>query len=50
MNPYSRLQPFNRESGALNVVIDTPEVKGKKFKPLRRVGPAKAKTLVAASQ
>jgi inorganic pyrophosphatase len=26
------------------------EVKGKKFKPLRRLGPAKAKKLVAASQ
>jgi hypothetical protein len=25
MNPYSRLQPFDRKSGELNVVIDTPK-------------------------
>ena len=31
MNPYSKLQPFNRESGALNVVIDTPKGSRNKF-------------------
>ena len=31
MNPYSRLQPFDRKSGALNVVIDTPKGSRNKF-------------------
>jgi inorganic pyrophosphatase len=30
-NPYARLQPFDRESGALNVVIDTPKGSRNKF-------------------
>jgi inorganic pyrophosphatase len=31
MNPYARLQPFDRESGALNVIIDTPKGSRNKF-------------------
>ncbi len=31
MNPYARLQPFDRESGALNVVIDTPKGSRNKY-------------------
>jgi inorganic pyrophosphatase len=31
MNPYSKLPPFDRESGALNVVIDTPKGSRNKY-------------------
>ena len=31
MHPYSRLQPFDRKSRALNVVIDTPKGSRNKF-------------------
>jgi inorganic pyrophosphatase len=31
MNPYSRLHSFDRESGALNVVIDTPKGSRNKY-------------------
>ena len=31
MNPYARLQPFDRESGNLNVVIDTPKGSRNKY-------------------
>ncbi len=31
MNPFARLQPFDRETGALNVVIDTPKGSRNKF-------------------
>ncbi len=31
MNPYARLQPFDRESGTLNVVIDTPKGSRNKY-------------------
>jgi inorganic pyrophosphatase len=31
MNPYSRIQPFERRSGALNVVIDTPKGSRNKY-------------------
>ena len=31
MNPYSKLQPFDRKSGALNVVIDTPKGSRNKY-------------------
>lgn len=31
MNPYARLHPFDRESGALNVIIDTPKGSRNKF-------------------
>lgn len=31
MNPYSKLQPFDPESGELNVVIDTPKGSRNKF-------------------
>jgi inorganic pyrophosphatase len=31
MNPYAKLQPFDRESGALNVVIDTPKGSRNKY-------------------
>ena len=31
MNPYTRIQPFDRESGALHVVIDTPKGSRNKY-------------------
>lgn len=31
MNPYTRLQPFDRKSGTLNVVIDTPKGSRNKY-------------------
>jgi inorganic pyrophosphatase len=31
MNPYSKLEPFDRESGALNVIIDTPKGSRNKY-------------------
>ncbi len=31
MNPYARLQPFDRKSGTLNVVIDTPKGSRNKY-------------------
>jgi inorganic pyrophosphatase len=31
MNPYSKLRPFDHESGELNVVIDTPKGSRNKF-------------------
>ena len=31
MNPYAKLRPFNRKTGALNVIIDTPKGSRNKY-------------------